>query len=101
MADAGAASTAHTRLAVAGRPTGTPLILSGWLGIVAAAVLAVCAIPSSSGRVDLADLSAIPRSMILLNLAGDALWAGFFLLLAGCIVRAIWFLPGDGTKQAP
>jgi hypothetical protein len=85
------------------RPSGMMLMVLGWLAVAASVGLALWSlgerVPPPYGLPP--DLDALSKSAVLMGLAGDALWAGFFLLLAGCVVRAIWFIPGADTKRAP
>ena len=83
------------------RPTGRALTIGGGLAGGFGFILAMFGLSVGAHSADRSDIEAMSRSHQYLSLAGDALWVGFFLLLTGCIVRAIWFLPGDDTKKAP
>jgi len=96
----GAEEEADPRAAPAQRPTGSLLMVLGWIAVAAAGGLSILGLsartPSAMGE---PAFNATAGSSLFLGLAGDALWAGFFLLLAGSVVRAIWFLPGDETRK--
>ena len=81
------------------RPTGLTLIVSGWLAGAAGFVLALVALGERASATTDAP-SVGPGNHELVAVAGDAFWAGFFLLLAGYVVRAIWFLPGADMKPS-
>jgi|SRR5215217_2728347 len=72
------------------RPTGGTLIASGAaLGFLGAILFLIAIAEDSAG------------SFALVLLAGASFQLGLFLGLAGAIIRALWFLPGDELKEAP
>lgn len=79
------------------RPDGTALI-GGGAALLAAAVLAfLIAISIDTDGYGGADRIA---TQWLLTLAAGAMFqVGLFLALAGALVRAIWFLPGEELKR--
>jgi len=83
---------------LARRPTGMPLIVAGWVAIAIGAVLGLWAFIERRPVSYAGDMDAAAWSLQLQAVAGLVLWVGFFLLLTGCIVRAIWFLPGAESK---
>jgi hypothetical protein len=98
--DAGAQGSGGPRAGRAQRPTGKPLIAGGCFAGAFGAFLTVKAVIDRHPAGDLSDPVAISQSDQLLNVAYYALWAGLLLFLAGCIIRAIWFLPGDDGKSS-
>ncbi len=73
------------------------LLVLGSVALIVSAVLLVIAISSASHPTYTATIGSL-----LLNWAANGVFAiGLALILAGCIVRAIWFLPGDETKVPP
>jgi hypothetical protein len=83
------------------RPTGMSLIVAGWVAVAIGASLGLWGLIERRPATYAGDMEAVASSMQLRALAGQLLWVGFFLLLTGCIVRAIWFLPGADTKAPP
>ena len=107
--DAGSSDTqapaqAHPEsLPPAKRPHGGNVMIAGWtlliFGLIAAFI---------SGAMDPQyrdgsgiDLDRMRQKALFFWGAAAALSAGTLLLLAGYIVRAIWFLPGDSERPTP
>jgi hypothetical protein len=90
-AGAGSAPLAH-------RPNGTPLMVGGWVGVAIGAALGFWGHAVRGPAAAIGDSAGLDWSNQLLALAATLLWVGFAALLTGCIIRAIWFLPGSETK---
>lgn len=77
------------------RPHGGSLMGGGW-ALIAGSVLLYLLAGTSGGS-----LEAMATSWTLILLSGGLFQIGLFLAIAGIIVRAIWFLPGEDTKAPP
>ena len=74
------------------RPDGSVLIFLGSTLLVIAVILFVIAV---------SEARSLASSWVLTLVGGGLFQLGLVLALAGAIVRAIWFLPGDDTKMPP
>ena len=84
------------------RPDGSRLLTLGWVFLALGVLMFVLAI-SSTGRSTYydPDLDALARQWTFTMLSGGFFGLSLVLLLAGLIVRAIWFLPGPDYKAPP
>jgi hypothetical protein len=81
------------------RPDGGRLLTLGWILLALGVVMFVVAI-SSTGRSTYygPDLDAMARQWTFTMISAGLFGLSLVLLLAGIIVRAIWFLPGPDYK---
>jgi len=80
------------------RPNGGALMGIGW-ALVAGSIL-VFFLGGSTGS-GARSTSGAAAGWLLILLSGAMFQVGLFMALAGTIVRAIWFLPGEDRKKRP
>lgn len=81
---------------VVARSNGGALIGGGWALVAGSVLLYLLAETSGASS---RSLDGLATSWRLALLSGAMFQIGLFLAIAGVIVRAIWFLPGDQSKQ--
>jgi hypothetical protein len=83
------------------RPHGGGLMKGGIALIILALLLTLVAAGTETARYGEVDIGLVAHQALLTLAAGGVFQLGLVLALAGAIVRAIWFLPGDDSKRAP
>jgi hypothetical protein len=83
------------------RPDGGLLLTLGGVCLALAAALLLVALMQDNASPYGDRLEGAAREWLLSLVAGAVFQLGLVLTLAGAVIRAIWFLPGDETKPVP
>ena len=76
------------------RPDGKVLLACGWTALAVGLLLLLMSFSTGTSSYGEIDPAALAAKWNLLIGGGGLLQIGIFLVIAGTIVRAIWFLPG-------